>query len=139
MLQFPTSPQFIHPILSPFLTQESLDTATDLGYLPADSHVPFAAFFICVGFFVVYVIEAFVHKAFNNHHGGGGGGHSHGVPTTTEVTTATTAASNMEMDDSSSNGSGGGGGGGGNGNNRVGGGVDNGGFVGVEEMAGNGG
>ncbi len=93
-----------------------------------DSHFPLGAFFICVGFFVVYVIEAMVHKAF----GGDGHGHSHGVPTAgaesaPAATVATSTTENVEMDDSSSSGSSG------RGAEREG--IDNAGFVHHAETA----
>ena len=63
---------FIHMIPE---VRESLDHASSLGYMP-DSHYPFSELLICLGFFLIYAIEAFVHKIFH----AGGHGHSHGIP-----------------------------------------------------------
>ena len=47
-----------------------------------DEHgYPFAELITCAGFFVIYFIEAVVHRVFRGTHGSGSHGHSHGVPT----------------------------------------------------------
>ena len=47
-----------------------------------DEHgYPFAELITCAGFFVIYFIEAIVHRVFRGTHGSGSHGHSHGVPT----------------------------------------------------------
>ena len=47
-----------------------------------DEHgYPFAELITCAGFFVIYFIEAIVHRVFKGSHGSGSHGHSHGVPT----------------------------------------------------------
>ena len=66
---------FIHMIPE---TRESLDNAVAVGFLP-DSHYAFAELFICLGFLLIYFIEAFVHRFFQGK-AGGGHGHSHGMP-----------------------------------------------------------
>ena len=62
--------------------REALDAATAAGSLPNDGHYPFAELAVCMGFFIVYAIEAIVHKFFGGGKGGdsGGHGHSHGLP-----------------------------------------------------------
>ena len=46
-----------------------------------DHGYPFAELITCAGFFVIYFIEAIVHRVFRGTHGSGSHGHSHGVPT----------------------------------------------------------
>ena len=95
---------FIHMLPE---TRESLDNAAGSGYLPADSHYAFAELFVCLGFLLIYFIEAFVHRFFN------GGGHSHGLPPLDRGSSYKTRAPGEQVEM--------------NGGNGVG--VDNGGFV----------
>ena len=41
---------------------------------------PFAELVTCAGFFVIYFVEAIVHRIFRGTHGVGSHGHSHGIP-----------------------------------------------------------
>jgi zinc transporter 1/2/3 len=41
---------------------------------------PFAELVTCAGFFVIYFVEAIVHRIFKGTHGVGSHGHSHGIP-----------------------------------------------------------
>jgi hypothetical protein len=52
-----------------------------LGYLPSDSHYPFAELTVCLGFFLIYAVETLTHKLC-----GGGSGHSHGLPVSSSDT-----------------------------------------------------
>lgn len=66
---------FIHMIPE---VRESLAHAGDLGYMP-DAHYAFAELVICLGFFLVYGVEALVHRFVGGH------GHSHGVAMGSQV------------------------------------------------------
>ncbi|TRY76385.1 hypothetical protein TCAL_02719 [Tigriopus californicus] len=66
---------FIHMIPE---VRESLAHAGDLGYMP-DAHYAFAELIICLGFFLVYGVEALVHRFIGGH------GHSHGVTMGSQV------------------------------------------------------
>eukprot|EP00095_Tigriopus_kingsejongensis_P009625 maker-scaffold94_size379870-snap-gene-0.13 protein:Tk09625 transcript:maker-scaffold94_size379870-snap-gene-0.13-mRNA-1 annotation:"zinc transporter zip1" len=71
---------FVHMIPE---VRESLAHAASLGYMP-DSHYAFAELIICLGFFLVFGIEAVVQRFVGGH------GHSHGVsaedPNTKSIT-----------------------------------------------------
>ncbi len=93
---------FIHMLPE---VEESLEIARKLGYLPADSHFSFAGLFLCIGFFIIYIIEAIVLKFFHP-----GNGHSHGVSSIADDNANQSELNNeqVELEGSTSSGDGGG-------------------------------
>ena len=66
---------FVHMIPE---VREGFDRAKNDGYFQGDFHYPLAEVVVCLGFFAIYGIEAFVHKIFG--FSSSGHGHTHGIP-----------------------------------------------------------